>query len=220
MNSEELAEELADVDATTPYYETLILDLGGRGAWWACNLDGREIDPNVGCPDHAPRDIPGLYRVECGAEPRHAPMWVTDGDHTGYGVPCPACTYNALSEDFAKVTKTDRCYHWGWRRWKLTHWIAGRLYTSGICSSGGSKSWGGVGHDWCLSMLPSLRGRRPYILGVSRDTWHCWRQGHRRGVPVGFGARGKCMPWPCCGSILEAHADGCGEDVDQRAATR
>jgi len=210
MDSAELVEHLQDIDPDTPYYELLVLDCGtDRPAWWVCNLDGREIDPNVGCPDHAPVDVPGLRRAECDSVPPHAPVWVTDGDHCGYGVPCPQCMYNKLVDDFRKATKTDRCYHWGWRRWKLTHWLAGRAYTLGICSSGGS-TWGN-GHDWCMDS-PRLRGKRHYILGVSREVWRCWLVGHhRRGEEVGFGFCGKCVPWPCCGSQLEAHTAGCVE---------
>lgn len=215
MNSQELAEALADGDLGDTYYETLILDDGP--AWWACNLDGREIDPNTGgCPEHAPRNVPGLHRAECEATPPHAPVWVLDGDHCGYGVPCPTCIQNDLSQQLAKATRTDRCYHGGWHRWKATGRAVRWLYALGVISGSG-WSYGG-GHDGCVTFRFDLH-RRPYILGVSRDVWRCWLVGrHRRGEEVGFGFCGKCVPWPCCGSQTLEHTDGC-PDVDQVAVT-
>jgi hypothetical protein len=216
MDRTELAEHLTKVDETTPYYQLLILDFtGDRPAWWACNLDGREIDPNVGCPDHAPRNIPGLAPVECEADPPHAPMWRLDGEHNGYGNPCPSCVYNGVAADLRKATKTDRCYHWPWRRWAATKWAAGKAYSLGVIS--GYSLNGHAPGGWCVGFHRALRGKRPYLLGVSRETWRCWLIGHhRRGEEVGFGFCGKCVPWPCCGSQRQEHVAGCVED-DQRA---
>jgi hypothetical protein len=212
MDSTELAEHLEEGSTDDPYYELLILDFGtDRPAWWACNLCGREIPDGQGCPAHAPRDVPGLRRAECDADPKHPPVWYLDGEN--YGTPCPSCIYAGVAADLAKAKKTDRCYHWPWRRWSLTHKVAGYLYVTGICASGGGTRWGN-GCDRCQDVLPRLRGKRPYILGVPRETWRCWLVGHhRRGEEVGFGFCGKCVPWTCCGSQREDHAAGCTEDV-------
>lgn len=218
MDRTELAEHLAEVDADTPYYELLILDFDDRGAVWACNLCGTEItDGNRGCPTHAPVDIPGLYRVDCDT-PGHGPVWVRDGDHTGYGVPCHQCMYKDVADELAKLRREDRCYHWPWRRWAATKWLTGKVYTSGLAAHGGGWRWGG-GHDGCQDRLPGgwLRPR-PYVLFVPSEVWRCWLIGHhRRGEHVGFGFCGKCVPWPCCGSQVAEHADGCAEDVRDAA---
>lgn len=221
MDSDELAEHLAEVNADTPYYELLILD-ADRPTRWVCNLDGCDIDPSVGCPEHAPRDIPGLHRADCEAQPPHAPVWVADGDHCGYGVPCPHCMYDGIAADLAKATKRDRCHHWAWHRWSVTRFAVRWAYGLGVIS-GSAASWGGglvdgQGCDWCVTFRFDLRPR-PYVLGASRDTWRCWLRGHRRGDGIGLGFCGKCMPWTCCGSVREAHAVGCVEDVDRRAVS-
>jgi hypothetical protein len=209
MDSQELAEYIADGDGGDTYYQLLILDFDtDRPAWWACNQCGTEVDPNQGCTTHAPTDIPGLARAECDNEPPHAPVWTLDGEHNGYGNPCPQCMYNAVAADLAKARKTDRCYHWPWRRWAVTRWAARTSYSLGL-ASGGSVAYGG-GHNGCRQIY--LRGGRPYILGVSRETWRCWLKGrHRRGEEVGLGFCGKCVPWPCCGSQTVEHAAGCRE---------
>jgi len=99
-----------------------------------------------------------------------------------------------------------------WRRWTITHRFATFLYASGITSNGGSVSWGGEGHNACHTLPRLDLHARPYILGVSRDTWRCWLIGHhRRGEEVGFGLCGKCMPWPCCGATTYDHAPSCEE---------
>jgi hypothetical protein len=217
MDREELAEYLAEVDADTPYYEMLMLDPESP-AWWACNRDGREIQPGVGCPDHAPRNIPGLYRIDC--DNGHGPMWVADGDHCGYGLPCPRCMYEQTAADLAKATKRDRCRHWAWHRWPATRLAVRWAYRLGVIS-GSTWSWGGglvdgAGCDGCVTFRFDLHPR-PYVLGAARSTWRCWSRGHRRGEEVGFGFCGKCVPWPCCGATRRAHADGCVEDIDQSA---
>ncbi len=210
MDRQELAEFIAEGDAGDTYYQLLILDHDtDRRAWWACNLCGKEIDSDQGCATHAPRDVPGLARVECDNEPPHAPMWTLDGEQNGYGNPCPQCMYSRVADDLAKARKEDRCYHWPWRRWRITGWLAMRCYSLGVTSGGGTWTWSDV-HDGCRTRLLSLRGKRPYILGVPRETWRCWIVGrHRRGEEVGLGLCGKCVPWPCCGSQQVEHVVGC-----------
>jgi hypothetical protein len=207
----ELGEHLAEVDATVPYYELLILDPTDDCAWFACNLCGRDVSAdNQGCPGHAPHDVPGLNRAECWANPPHAPVWTLDGEQNGYGNPCPQCMYDGVAADLARA---NRCRHWPWRRWRATGWLVRKAYTLGVISGSGSM-WGSgeYDHKWCVQGL-RRRGRRRYILGVSRETWRRWLVGHhRRGEEVGFGFCGKCLPWPCCGSQRVEHAQGCTQE--------
>lgn len=217
MDSTELAEYIADGDGGDTYYQLLILDLDDRGVWWACNLCGVEVDPNRGCPTHAPTDVPGLARAECEATPPHSPVWTLDGEHNGYGNPCPQCMYNAVAADLAKAQRRDRCYHWQWRRWTVTKRAASWAYRLGIISGYGIGCLGD-GRNSCVTGLRPTRHQRPYILGASRDTWRCWLQGrHRRGVEVGFGFCGRCVPMPCCGSETLDHRHGCPDDERVRA---
>jgi hypothetical protein len=53
--------------------------------------------------------------------------------------------------------------------------------------------------------------RRRLAAGLARwaNTWRCWSRGHRRGVEVGFGYCGKCVPCPRCGSETAGHYEGC-----------
>lgn len=130
-------------------------------------------------------------------------------DRDDYGAMCPYCV---LGDYMERERLARQCKHWGWRRWRLSHWIAGRLYTSGITSGGGGWAHGD-GCNGCMFSLPRFRGKRVYILFVKRETWRCWLRGrHRRGEEVGFGFCGKCAPWPCCGSITVEHDPGCAED--------
>ncbi len=209
MDRTELAERIEEVDADTPYYELLILDYDDpRNVWWACNCCGEEIPDNLGCRQHAPRNIPGLAQTECEADPPHAPRWVLNGEHTGYGIPCPDCVYSGVAESLARA---NRCRHWPWRRWRVTKWAARWAYRLGVVA--GYSTGTADGCNWCIRSR-RWRGQRPYILGASRDTWRCWLVGrHRRGEEVGFGFCGKCVPWFCCGSIRVEHEDGCAEDA-------
>jgi hypothetical protein len=189
---------------TAPYYEVFVFPEDDSPVHFACNTCRRDVTEEP-CQDHAPTAAPGLRLVECDASPRH---WAFVHDRDDYGAGCPYC----WTADYAERERLARqCKHWGWRRWKLAHWIAGRLYTSGISSGGGSWAMGD-GCNGCLATLPRLRGKRVYILFVMREVWRCWLVGrHRRGVEVGFGFCGKCVPWQCCGSVREEHADGCPE---------
>ncbi len=192
---------------TEPYREEFVTDDDHPAGLYtfACNICQRDVG-DVPCPDHAPTEFPGLRLVDCTADPPHL-MWVHERED--YGVPCYACIYADRAE---REAEARQCRHWPWRRWKLTHKVAGWLHVTGIASSGGGSKWGD-GCNWCLDSLPRYRGKRVYLLGVSRNTWHCWRRRHRRGEEVGFGFCGKCMPWPCCGAETVQHVTGCREDA-------
>lgn len=166
----ELLEDIRDGGNDRPYYETMI-DQGEyrHGKWvfdwvFACNRCARLVDPTIAdgaCPDHAPKDVPGLARAECWAEPKHSPYWVLDGDHAGYGVPCPTCLLAPYREAEAAARQ---CRHWPWRRWKVTRWTIRAAYRFGVTGGIGGAQWGD-GCNWCVH-LPRLRGERTYLLGV------------------------------------------------------
>lgn len=77
----------------------------------------------------------------------------------------------------------------------------------------GSQAWlldGGC--HGCMSQI-MWRGRRSYILGVSREAWGCLFRGHHirgREVPYMLGMCHRCLrkcPCPDCGSVA-VDADG------------
>jgi hypothetical protein len=192
---------------TEPYFERLAMEEDhpdGR-IGHVCNTCDRPVDLGP-CPNHAPREVPGLVLAECGAEPRHW-VWTLAGDY--YEPPCPRCQ---LAEYDERERLARQCKHWGWRSWMATRWLTSKAYTLGVIAGSGS-AWGD-GHDWCVDSV-RWRGGRVYVLGVPVNTWRCWLKGrHRRGEHVGFGFCGKCVPWSCCGSIVTEHAAGCPEDPD------
>lgn len=191
-----------------PYVETFVLeDDHPAGLYaFACNICQRSVDDGP-CPEHAPTAIAGLKLVDCAAEPRHW-LWVHNRDD--YGSPCWVCIAN---DHARRDAEARQCRHWSWRRWRITHWLCGQLYVTGLAASGGVTSWAD-GCNWCQSRLPHLRGKRPYILWADRNTWRCWLVGrHRRGEAVGFGFCGRCVPWSCCGSQVVEHRAGCPESV-------
>lgn len=155
------------------------------------------------CPVHAPLgDLPGLRLIPCDAQPRHY-VWAHQRDD--YGLPCPWCLLNEHRE---REAEARQCRHRAWRRTRLFRWFSSWAYSMGVIS--GSCHSAGDGCDWYITLY--WKGRRPYVLGASRETWRCWLKGrHRRGEEVGFGFCGKCVPWPCCGSQRVEHETGCAE---------
>lgn len=174
-----------------PYYETLVCgdSVDGLGDWYfACNICARRLDDQP-CPDHAPTEVPGLRLVECDANPPHR-MWRVDGDQ--YDPPCMICEAAALQ---ARLDWHERCRHWGWRRWRITHRLAGKAYVLGLIAGHGT---GGRHCKGCLSHL-GWRGHRPYVLGLVDWHWACLLR--RRHWPVtrpGFDFCGKCYPCLSC----------------------
>jgi hypothetical protein len=172
---------------------------------YRCNICGRPVDDTNGaCPDHTPLEYPGLQLAECGAEPRHAYTWFLDDD--GYGAPCMYCVYEAVRDAHAGC---EHSHHGPWRRWKVTHRLAGWAYTLGITSASSYRYDGNC--SGCYT--PYFHGRRLYVLGLSRGAWRCLLRGrHLPGEPTGvFDYCGKCLPWPCCGSKRVEHAPKCTE---------
>lgn len=192
-------------DLLDTYTELFVMgdeDGGEFRPHFECSRCDRDVTEQP-CPDHAPTgDLPGLRLIECDANPRHY-TWIHNRDD--YGAPCPWCL---LNDHTARDREADACRHWPWRR----SWVFRRLarigYALGVVN--GFSYVGGNGHSGCVTDF-HWRGKRSYLFGVSRDTWVCWRAGHRRGEPVAFGFCGKCVPWPCCGSERVEHTDGCAE---------
>ncbi len=139
-------------------------DHPGDCQWgFACGICGRNVDGEP-CPEHAPHDIPGLTLADCDAVPRHPRTWFLASDSDG--PPCMYCSYAALA---ARHDGCEHSHHGAWRRWKVTHWLAGRGYSLGVVR-GFSTSWGG-GCDYCLSYF--RWGRSGYVLGKRREWWFC-----------------------------------------------
>lgn len=193
-------------DLLDTYTEVFVMgdeDGGEFAPHFECSHCERNVDDQP-CPDHFPAEHPCLQLVECWSEPKHQ-LWVVNRDD--YGFPCPLCRLKPYIEQDAE----DRqCRHWAWRRTAAWRWLVGNAYRFGVISSS-RASWGD-GHSWCTDGL-SFRGRRPYILGVSRDTWRCWLKGrHLRGDDLGmFGFCSKCLPCAACGSKRFDHEADCPE---------
>ena len=178
---------------------------------WECSCDGpcdwtffcsacRWDTVNGPCPEHAPKDVPGLRLIGCDAEPRCARTWVLDDD--GYEPPCPWCVQKAFAEAHEGC---GHSHHGRWRRWRVTHWLLMKLYVLGAASSG--AKWGG-GCDHCVTHV--RWGRNGYLLGWPRWKWHCLLVArHWPGEEVCAGLCGKCAPCPACGSERIGHDDGC-----------
>ena len=96
-----------------------------------------------------------------------------------------------------------------WREWTLVHRLASRAYWLGLIGGYGLE---GGKRGWRLFGV-RFRGHRPYVLGFDSTNWLPWHVVRYRHVPnnVGLGICGKCVPWPCCGSTSDEHADDCDE---------
>lgn len=94
--------------------------------------------------------------------------------------------------------------HRPWLRGPVAFRLAQWAYSLGIIAGLG-HSWGGAGGcRGCMTI--AWRGRRPYILGLSRDAWLCIRSGHRRrALQDGSGICAACFPCPACGSPDPGH---------------
>lgn len=188
------------------YNEVFVLaDEEGREVppHFECETCGWVVD-DAPCPSHAPlTDLPGLRLIDCDASPRHF-TWAHQRED--YGLPCPWCLRD---DQAARDAEARHCRHHWWRRSAALRWFSRVGYSLGILSGSCHSTCDGC--NWCVTL--SWRGKRPYVLGVSRDTWRCWSSGHRRGEDVGLGFCGKCVPWPCCGSTLAEHDPACLDEL-------
>lgn len=135
-------------------------------------------------PPEAPE---GFVRIPCDADPPHWPTY-TVADSDFYMPPnCLHCQYQALMERHAPC---EHSRHWPWRRWAVTRWLLRRAYSIGL-TAGHGYVWNG--HcDGCVTGI-RVRGKRNYILGVSRETWACLRAGHKRRKDE-YGLCTRCFP--------------------------
>lgn len=129
------------IDPAGPYREAFgwpFDDSGGHPRFY-CGMCGTDQLP---CADHAPRDIPGLRRVECTAD--HDPLWALDRDDYGHG--CPLCW---VAQQRQRIDELTRCRHWPWRRWRITRWVLHRLPVSfGSVSGGPDHNGCAYGFRW------------------------------------------------------------------------
>lgn len=158
--------------------------------------------------DNPPAAPDGFLLLPCEATPRHWPTYVIDDGETGDYIGCPNCVQQA-ADDAHRTCRHDINHRGPWRRWKLTRKVVSKLYALGVVRGFGTTHGGGC--NGCVSGIHWTWFSGPYVLFVARETWRCWRQGHRRGDEIGFGYCAKCIPWYCCGSTKASHADDCTE---------
>lgn len=167
---------------------------------WQCSACGRDVSAEP-CPEHAPREIPGLRLIEC--EKGCPRTWVLDDD--GYEPPCPWCARDMAIEAHEGC---EHSHHGRWRRWRIVHRALSRLYVLGIV-----KGWSSCYSAYCRGCAAHIHwGRSGYLLGWPRWKWRCLLVArHWPGEEVLRGMCGKCCPWPCCGSQESGHKGGCPE---------
>lgn len=93
-------------------------DHQGDCTWgWICSHCPQRVDEQP-CPDHAPKQAPGLRLVECHATPRH---WLFAHDREDYGHGCPWCWYEQAATDLTplKEAAEKRAHRWCWLRNRL-----------------------------------------------------------------------------------------------------
>lgn len=156
----------------------------------------------TGTPPAAPQ---GFRLIECERDSRHHPLYEVAED-VFYPRPCPDCVgEDAHKRERELICKRD---HRRWKSWRGLRWMASKGYSLGIIAGCGS-SYGrcefcgvGVQHDHVR-----WTGRRPYVLGVSADSWRCMlRYRHRRTESVySRGICTNCLPCPECESTDPEH---------------
>jgi len=102
-----------------------------------------------------------------------------------------------------------------WRRWSVVHGLASWAYRLGVIAGDGVR---GTVTGWRLDSV-RWRGRRVYLLGWPTMKWECLLLRHHwpywpEDRPVFMGLCGRCLPWPCCGSIEHDHVSGCSAESE------
>ena len=172
---------------------------------WTVEWFLAECDRVTQNPPPAPE---GFELVECGAFPRHWPIYLPVVDGT-YPAPCFICERDNLDRELQQAACQRK--HRRWKSWRIWQRISSRLYVLGITASGGGTSYGRC--EFCgiarQHTAPHFRGKRVYILGVKRDTWTCLLRGHRRAETY-YGLCSICCPCPSCNSTDPSHSSDCG----------
>lgn len=124
----------------------------------------------------------------------------------------------AAGDAWAASDAARHARHGAWRRWRLTHRLVSWAYTLGVISGSGSDF--SPSCPGCVTVY--WRGRRPYLLGRSRDWWWCLLVGRHRRREMAHeegGLCSVCLPcWvPGCGST-DPHHDAWACDVARSAA--
>lgn len=169
------------------------------------------IDECERITENPPAAPDGFELVECNATPRHWPIYAAMVDGM-YPAPCYLC----LIAEADRLRRQDECRreHRRWKSWRARGWLALRLYTLGIVSSGGGLTYATC--EWCSNTTQyhplRWRGRRPYILGLQREWWTCLlgrganRRPHIPGRHERYGVWcGRCLPCPDCGATEWMH---------------
>lgn len=162
---------------------------------------GRCADQWTTSPPPAPE---GFELVPCEANPRHWPEYrLVDEDF--YPAPCARCVYDDLRADRDRLA--CKAQHRRWKSWRVLGWLGSKGYALGVIAGHG-VTYGRCEHCGIGRQYGAVRwrGKRPYVLGVSRDSWACLRRGHRRRELVfGRGICTVCLPCPECGSTDVEH---------------
>lgn len=162
---------------------------------------------NAAVTDNPPPAPDGFLLLPCAATPRHWPMYVISDGETDSYANCHECSHAAFASQH-RTCEHDIKHRGPWRRWKASSKILGWLYSLGLIKGHGHRYGGGC--NGCISgSITWTFFRGPYVLFAKRETWRCWRQGHRRGEELGMGFCGKCLPQPCCGSTGAGHNNDC-----------
>lgn len=137
--------------ALQPYREEFVLlDEDDPDSQWGfvCNTCRRSVNEQP-CPQHAPRDVPGLQRAECTATPPHPPYWTLASD--GYPAGCPTCQYLIARDEHAGCAHSG---HRAWRRWRASYRLLGLLSRARIVTAYGATY---DGH--CHGCISGIRTR-------------------------------------------------------------
>lgn len=109
----------------------------------------------------------GFLLVECGATPRHWPIYELDVSKDFWPMPCHYCVSEQKQEE---IYRLERRLHWidhpFFLRGKLARKVVGWAYRMGIIAGSGTHGGGPNGCVGCRTVR--FKGRRPYILGRER----------------------------------------------------
>lgn len=105
---------------------------------WVCSHCTNRVDDQP-CPEHAPKDVPGLRLVECEAGEQRHYLFAHDRDDYGHG--CPWCWHERVSAELKplKEAAERRAHRWCWLLNRCKR-MAARLRLVRIYSYGGSSA--------------------------------------------------------------------------------